>query len=244
MPTAQVVKKAIKRARQALKTEAYAEALTAFAEAAKAFEALPEPLAQLEGLYLEWAHAYFKSGQPGEALKTVSLYLQHLTVFSPELQERVQYLLAQSHFAYARESQAADAEKARQHFHKALGYHGLSDFQRAQAFYYQGEALLQLKLFKEAASSFDSALHAFGVQGESFWMGMTRLKTGMWHLMQKQVEPAMNATRQAIQDLEGNAHVGEQAVLRTAYDLMIELCHYQYNTEEGALWQAKRQAME
>lgn len=243
MPTAQAVKQAIKQARQALKAEAYADALGAYAEAAAAFEALPEPLSELEGLYLEWAHAYFKGGQPGDALTTTSLYLQRLTVFSPELQERVQYLLAQSHFAYARDLQTAEPEKARQHFHKALGYHGLSDFQRAEAFYHQGEVLMQLKAFKEATASFDSALQAFMAQAESFWVGMTRLKIGMLHLLQNQVTPAMSITQQAIQDLEGDPRMGEKAVLMTGYELMQELCRYQHDSEGAEFWRSKIQRL-
>lgn len=240
MTTAQGVKHAIKQARQALKAEAYADALAAYAEAAAAFEALPEPLSELEGLYLEWAHAYFKGGQPGDALTTISLYLQRLTVFSPELQERVQYLLAQSHFAYARALQTAEPEKARQHFHKALGYHGLSEFQRAEAFYYQGVVLLHLKALKEATASFDSALQAFMALQEHFWAGMTRLKLGMVALIQGQVEPAKTQAEHVIAFLQDKPMgTGEQALSKTAHELMYELCRYQRDDVGASYWQAK-----
>lgn len=233
------VKAAIKAARLALRSKDYATALTAFAEAERHFLNLSEPPPGLEGLYLEWVHALYQDGQPGEALKKMSVYLSVLQGLTPDLQVRIQYLLGQCHYDYARHLQQASPDLAHQHFHKALGYHSLSSFQRADAYYQQGVVLMALQKYEAALASLESGLSAFEAEAESFWAGMTRLKIGMLYLMQSKVELAMEQAQSVIQSLEGEARPGEQAVLMTAYELMYELCRHQGDTEGAASWKAK-----
>ena len=233
------VKEAIKTARQALKREDFAAALAAFTEAEAHFLALSEPSSGLEGLYFEWSHALQKAGEPAQALKKMSIYLESLQELNPDLQARIQYLLAQSHYDYARQLQKSTPDLAHQHFHKALGYHGLNPFQRADAYYQQGVVLMALKRYDDAFASLESALSGFQEQQESFWAGMTRLKMGMLYLMQEQVELAMEVAQSVIQSLEGEPRSGEQAVLMTAYELMYELCRYQRDEAGAIFWKGK-----
>lgn len=235
------VKAAIKQARQALQSEDYERALTAFAEAENHFLDLSEPLPGLEALYLEWAHALYQSGEPALALKKISHYLSVLHELTSDLQVRIQYLLAQCHYDYARQLQNDTPDLAHQHFHKALGYHGLNSFQRADVYYQQGVALMALQKYGAALASLESGLAAFEGENESFWAGMTRLKIGMLYLMQDQVELAIKQAQSVIQSLEGSAEIktGEQAVLMTAYELMYELCRYQKDQDGAAFWKAK-----
>lgn len=233
------VKDAIKKARQALKREDFAAALAAFTEAETHFLSLSDPPPGLEGLYFEWAHALQKAGQPDQALKKMSTYLESLTELNPDLQVRIQYLLAQSHYDYARQLQNHTPDLAHQHFHKALGYHGLNPFQRADAFYQQGVVLMTLSKYDAAFASLESALAGFQEQQESFWAGMTRLKMGMLYLMQEKVEQAMESAQSVIQALEGEPRSGEQAVLMTAYELMYELSRYQRDEAGALFWKEK-----
>jgi tetratricopeptide (TPR) repeat protein len=236
---AALVKAAIKKARQALKSQDYSIALAAFAEAENHFLQLSDPAAGLEGLYFEWSNGLRQAGQPDQALKKMSLYLESLQELTPELQVRIQYLLAQCHYDYARQLQKIDPDLAHQHFHKALGYHGLDPFQRADAYYQQGVTLMTLIKHDAALASLESALTAFQNQNESFWAGMTRLKIGMLYLMQDKVDQAMTEAQSVIQSLEGEPHSGEQAVLLTAYELMYELSRFQRDSEGSAFWKAK-----
>lgn len=236
---ATLVKAAIKKARQALQSKDYSSALSAFAEAESHFLNLSEPPSGLEGLYLEWAHALYQDGQPEPALNKISLYLESLQELTPDLQVRIQYILAQCHYDYARQLQNTNPDLAHQHFHKALGYHGLKPFQRADAYYQQGVVLMSLQKYDAALASLESGFAAFEAEKESFWAGMTRLKIGMLYLMQDKVEPAMKEAQSVIQSLEGESRPGEQAVLLTAYELMSELCRFQRDDEGAAFWKTK-----
>lgn len=234
------VKASIKQARTCLKAADYPATLEAFAEAEAQFLALEDPPEGLSGLYLEWAHALLKAGQPEQTLARISQYLQHLKALTPEIQVRIQYLLAQGHLAFARQLLAMpDLPLAARHFHKALGYHGLSDFERADAHYQQGVVLLEIGDYEKSLRSLDNALELFAKLEEHFWSGMTRLKKGMVYLKQEQVNDAMEETQAVIQALEGASRKGETAVLMTAYELMSELCRYQNDFEGAQFWREK-----
>ncbi len=237
------VKAAIKEGREALKLKNYTEALNAFSRAAEQYEALETPEEGLDAVYFEWAHALYRAEQPGEALKKISLFLEKLTAFPDDLQERLQYLLAQCHFEHAQQIQQEQPEKAHSHYHKALGYHGLTPEQRADAYYKQGVVLTRLKDFKAASHSLHNALDCYAQQQQSFWVGMTRLKIGMLALTQGQVEPAQAEALKVISQLEADPNPAEHAVLKTAYDLMAELCQYQKDPEGTKHWRERSELL-